>query len=54
MNADEMNRAITRIAHEILEKNKGTRDLALVGIRTRGVVLANRRVRGMAKWSAAM
>ena len=42
MNADEMNRAITRIAHEILEKNKGTRDLALVGIRTRGVVLANR------------
>lgn len=42
MNADEMSRAITRIAHEILEKNKGTQDLALVGIRTRGVVLANR------------
>lgn len=42
MNADEMNRAITRIAHEILEKNKGTKDLALIGIRTRGVVLANR------------
>ncbi len=42
MNADEMNRAITRIAHEILEKNKGTQDLALVGIRTRGVVLAKR------------
>jgi pyrimidine operon attenuation protein/uracil phosphoribosyltransferase len=42
MNGEEMNRAISRIAHEILEKNKGTRDLALVGIRTRGVVLANR------------
>ncbi len=42
MNAEEMNRAITRIAHEILEKNKGTRDMALVGIRTRGVLLANR------------
>jgi pyrimidine operon attenuation protein / uracil phosphoribosyltransferase len=42
MNGEEMNRAITRIAHEILEKNKGTQDLALVGIRTRGVVLANR------------
>lgn len=42
MNAEEMNRAITRIAHEILEKNKGTRDLALVGIRTRGVLLASR------------
>jgi pyrimidine operon attenuation protein/uracil phosphoribosyltransferase len=42
MTAEEMSRAITRIAHEILEKNKGTQDLALVGIRTRGVVLANR------------
>lgn len=42
MNGEEMNRAITRIAHEILEKNKGTQGLALVGIRTRGVVLANR------------
>ena len=42
MNGEEMNRAISRIAHEILEKNKGTRDLALVGIRTRGVLLANR------------
>ena len=42
MNGEEMNRAISRIAHEILERNKGTRDLALVGIRTRGVVLANR------------
>ena len=42
MNAEEMNRAITRIAHEILEKNKGTQDLALVGIRTRGVFLATR------------
>ena len=42
MNAGEISRAITRIAHEILEKNNGTDDLALVGIRTRGVVLANR------------
>lgn len=31
-----------RIAHEILEKNKGVEDLCLVGIRTRGVVLAER------------
>jgi len=42
MNGEEMSRAISRIAHEILEKNKGTKDLALVGIRTRGVTLANR------------
>lgn len=37
-----MARALTRIAHEILERNKGTADLALVGIRTGGVHLAHR------------
>ncbi|OJF18274.1 MAG: bifunctional pyr operon transcriptional regulator/uracil phosphoribosyltransferase [Bacillaceae bacterium G1] len=37
-----MRRALTRIAHEVLEKNKGIRDCVLVGIRTRGVPLANR------------
>ena len=42
LDADEMNRAITRIAHEILEKNKGTEYLALVGIRTGGAFLAKR------------
>ena len=35
-------RALTRIAHEILERNKGTGDLALVGIRSRGIHLADR------------
>ena len=34
-------RALTRIAHEILEKNKGVRELVLVGIRTGGVYLAH-------------
>lgn len=42
LEADDIKRAITRIAHEILEKNKGTENLALVGIRTRGVTLARR------------
>lgn len=42
MDADAMRRAIVRIAHEILEKNKGTEDLALIGIRRRGVPLALR------------
>lgn len=42
MNADEVNRAITRIAHEVLEKNKGAHDLVIVGIRTRGVFIAER------------
>ncbi len=35
-------RALTRIAHEILEKNKGIENLCLVGIRNRGVYLAKR------------
>ena len=35
-------RSLSRIAHEIIEKNKGTGDLVLVGIRTCGVHLANR------------
>jgi len=42
IDSDAMGRAITRIAHEILEKNKGTEDLILIGIRTRGVPLAER------------
>jgi len=42
IDASAMSRAITRIAHEILEKNKGTEDLVLIGIRTRGVPLAER------------
>ncbi len=42
LTADDMNRALTRIAHEILEKNKGAERLALVGVRKRGVHLAQR------------
>ena len=37
-----LDRALTRIAHEILEKNGGAADLAFVGLRTRGVTLAQR------------
>ncbi len=35
-------RAITRIAHEIIEKNKGTKDIIVVGIQRRGDIIANR------------
>jgi pyrimidine operon attenuation protein/uracil phosphoribosyltransferase len=42
MDADAIRRALTRIAHEILEKNQGTKDLVLVGIRRRGVPLARK------------
>ena len=37
-----LERALIRIAHEIVEKNGGTADLAFVGLRTRGVTLAQR------------
>lgn len=40
MDSDAMNRALTRIAHEIIEKNKGVDNLALIGIQRRGVPLA--------------
>jgi pyrimidine operon attenuation protein/uracil phosphoribosyltransferase len=42
MDADRMGRTLTRIAHEIVERNRGLADLALVGVRTRGVPLAAR------------
>lgn len=42
LSADEMRRALTRVAHEILERNKGAHDLALIGIHTRGIPLAAR------------
>ena len=42
MDADGMRRALVRVAHEIVEKNKGVGDVILVGIRTRGVPLAHR------------
>jgi len=42
MDADRIARTLTRIAHEIVERNKGTDDLALVGVRTRGVPIARR------------
>jgi len=42
MDAVALERALIRIAHEILERNKGAEDLVLLGIRTRGVPLARR------------
>jgi len=42
MDEEAISRALIRIAHEILEKNKGIKDLCLVGIRSRGVYLAHR------------
>ncbi|MFN3265716.1 MAG: bifunctional pyr operon transcriptional regulator/uracil phosphoribosyltransferase PyrR [Deinococcales bacterium] len=39
---DDIRRAITRIAHEIIERNKGANNLAIVGVHTRGIPLAER------------
>jgi pyrimidine operon attenuation protein/uracil phosphoribosyltransferase len=53
MDAGDIARAVTRIAHEILERNKGVQALALVGIRTGGVHLAHRLVRRIQEIEAA-
>ena len=42
MSSDEMRRIISRIAHEIIERNQGAHNLILVGLQRRGVPLANR------------
>jgi len=42
MSADDLRRALVRIAHEIVEGNGGTDDLVMVGVRSRGVPLAQR------------
>ena len=42
LDARDVSRALTRISHEILERNKGPRDLVLLGIPSRGVPLAER------------
>jgi len=42
MDADRISRAVTRIAHEIVERNHGVTGLGLVGVRSRGVPLARR------------
>ena len=42
MDKDGIDRCLTRIAYEILEKNKGMQNLVIVGIRTGGVYLAER------------
>ncbi len=52
MSADDIRRALTRIAHEIVERNKGTDDLVLVGIRTRGAPLAERIASSIASFEA--
>jgi pyrimidine operon attenuation protein/uracil phosphoribosyltransferase len=51
MDADRISRALTRIAHEIVERNRGVEDVALVGVRSRGVPLARRLARSLTEIS---
>lgn len=53
MSADEVRRALTRMAHEIVERNSGVDHVALVGIRTRGVPLARRMARLIAEFEGS-
>jgi len=49
LDASDVARAVRRIAHEILERNRGAADLVLVGIHTRGIPLARRLAAALAE-----
>ena len=53
MQGEEVQRVISRMAHEIVEKNGGTADLALIGIRSRGAYLVRRIAQKIEKLSGA-
>ena len=53
MDAQEMQRSLSRIAHEILERNRGVADLVLVGIHTRGVPLSHRLERNILRFEGS-
>jgi len=53
LSADDVRRAIARIAHEIVERNRGVDDLILVGLRTRGIPLALRLRAAIAEFEGA-
>ena len=53
MNEEDVRRALARMAHEILERNRGAEELVLVGIYTRGVLLANRLAGNIAEFEGS-
>ena len=54
LDARDISRALTRIAHEVLERNKGSADLVLLGIPTRGLPLARRLAASIAQVEPAL
>jgi len=53
LSAEEIGRTLQRLAHSIIEESSGAKDLALVGIRRRGVILADRLVKAIRNFSKA-
>jgi pyrimidine operon attenuation protein/uracil phosphoribosyltransferase len=53
MSSEDIRRAVTRVAHEIVEQNQGSDDLVLIGMQTRGVPLADRIARAIATFEDA-
>ncbi|MGH9302463.1 MAG: bifunctional pyr operon transcriptional regulator/uracil phosphoribosyltransferase, partial [Acidimicrobiales bacterium] len=53
MSPDDTRRAITRIAHEIVERNRGSEDVVLIGLQTGGVPLARRLSEALESMDAA-
>ena len=53
LTSDDMRRVISRIAHEVVERNHGAADLLLVGLQRRGVPLANRIAAAIATFEGA-
>jgi pyrimidine operon attenuation protein/uracil phosphoribosyltransferase len=49
MDASRLERTLVRVAHEIVERNRGLEDVAFVGVRTRGVPIARRLARSVAE-----
>ena len=47
MNEDDVSRVLVRMSHQIIEKNRGTENLCLIGIKTRGIPLAHRIARNI-------
>ena len=54
MTSEDIRRSLARISHEIIERNKTTRDMVLIGLRTRGVPLAKRLAANMEKLEGAI
>src|SRR6516225_4290093 len=53
LGADDIRRAVARLAHEVVERNSGVESLVLVGLRTRGIPLAKRLQQRIAEFEHA-